>query len=116
MVAKYTREVLMHQFNHFWVKQVPGLKPTQGYPLDAKRFREDIAASVELLNVRGDPLTTFSFKPAADAGVMIDGKKTKFTDLKKGEKISFYVSADRLEASELPGSTADSWAVLPPTP
>jgi len=71
--------------------------------------------TVELLNVRGDPLTTFSFKPAPDAGVMIDGKKTKFTDLKKGEKISFYVSADRLEASELPGATEDSWAVLPPT-
>ena len=71
--------------------------------------------TVELLNVQGDPLTTFSFKPAPDAGVMIDGKKTKFTDLKKGEKISFYVSADRLTASELPGATEDSWAVLPPT-
>jgi hypothetical protein len=70
--------------------------------------------TVELLNVRGDPLTTFSFKPAPDAGVVIDGKKTKFTDLKKGEKISFWVSADRLEASELPGATEDSWAVLPP--
>jgi len=71
--------------------------------------------TVELLNPHGDPLTTFSFKPAPDAGVMIDGKKTKFTDLKKGEKISFYVSADRLTASELPGATEDSWAVLPPT-
>jgi hypothetical protein len=71
--------------------------------------------TVELLNTRGDPLSTFSFKPAPDAGVMIDGKKTKFTDLKKGEKISFYVSADRLTASELPGATEDSWAVLPPT-
>lgn len=70
--------------------------------------------TVELLNVRGDPLTTFSFKPAPDAGVMIDGKKTKFTDLKKGEKISFYVSEDRLTASEQPGSTEESWAVLPP--
>ena len=51
MVAKYTREVLMHQVNHFWAQHIPGLKPTQGYPLDAKRFREDIAASVESLNV-----------------------------------------------------------------
>ncbi len=51
MVAKYTREVLMHQFNHFWLSQVPGLKPTQGYPLDAKRFRDDIAASTESLQV-----------------------------------------------------------------
>jgi len=51
MVAKYTREVLMHQFNQFWANQVSGLKPTQGYPLDAKRFREDIASSVESLKI-----------------------------------------------------------------
>jgi ribonuclease HII len=51
MVAKYTREVLMHQFNHFWANHVPGLKPTQGYPLDAKRFRDNIASSVEKLQV-----------------------------------------------------------------
>ncbi len=70
--------------------------------------------TVELLNVKGDRLSTFSFKPAPDAGVNINGKKVKFTDLKKGETISFWVSADRLTASELPESTAESWAVLPP--
>jgi hypothetical protein len=70
--------------------------------------------TVQLLNVKGDPLTTFSFKPGPDAGVNIDGKKTKFTDLKPGEQISFWVSEDRLTASELPGATDDSWAVLPP--
>jgi hypothetical protein len=70
--------------------------------------------TVELLNVRGDRLSTFSFKPAADATVDMDGKKVKFSDLKVGEKISFWVSADRLAASEQPGSTAESWAVLPP--
>ncbi len=70
--------------------------------------------TVELLNVKGDRLSTFSFKPAPDAGVMIDGKKTKFTELKKGENISFWVSGDRLTAHELPGSTEESWAVLPP--
>ena len=70
--------------------------------------------TVQLLNVKGDPLTTFSFKPGPDAGVNINGKKTKFTDLKAGEQISFWVSEDRLAASELPGATEDSWAVLPP--
>jgi hypothetical protein len=70
--------------------------------------------TVELLNVKGDPLTTFSFKPGPDAAVNIEGKKTKFTELKKGETISFWVSEDRLQASELPGSTEESWAVLPP--
>lgn len=70
--------------------------------------------TVELLNVRGDRLSTFSFKPAADAGVVINDKKVKFTDLKKGETISFWVSEDRLQASELPGDTHESWSVLPP--
>jgi hypothetical protein len=70
--------------------------------------------TVQLLNTKGDPLTTFSIKPGPDASVDIDGKKTKFKDLKTGEKISFYVSEDRLAASEQPGSTEESWAVLPP--
>lgn len=72
--------------------------------------------TVELLNVMGDPLTTFSFKPSATASVNIDGKDTKFTDLKKGEKITFWVSEDRMAAQALPTSTDESWAVLPPTP
>jgi hypothetical protein len=71
--------------------------------------------TVELLNVKGDPLTTFSFKPGPDAAVKIEGKNTKFTDLKKGEKITFWVSEDRMTAQALPTSTADAWAVLPPT-
>ena len=70
--------------------------------------------TVELLNVKGDPLTTFSFKPGPDAAVKIEGKDTKFTNLKKGEKITFWVSEDRMTAQALPTSTADSWAVLPP--
>jgi hypothetical protein len=72
--------------------------------------------TVELLNVKGDPLTTFSFKPGPDAAVKIEGRSTKFTDLKKGEKITFWVSEDRMTAQALPTSTADSWAVLPPAP
>jgi hypothetical protein len=70
--------------------------------------------TVQLLNTRGDRLSTFSFKPAPDAGVDIDGKKTKFSDLNEGEKITFWVSEDRMTAAEQPGSTEESWAVLPP--
>ena len=70
--------------------------------------------TVQLLNVKGDPLTTFSIKPGPDASIHINGKETKFTELNKGETISFYVSEDRLSASEQPGSTEESWAVLPP--
>lgn len=70
--------------------------------------------TVELLNTKGDRLSTFSFKPSAEGGVHINDKLVKFHDMKPGEKLSFWVSEDRLTASELPGSTDDSWAVLPP--
>ncbi len=42
MVAKYVRECCMDLFNRFWVSELPGLKPTKGYPQDAKRFRTEI--------------------------------------------------------------------------
>lgn len=51
MVAKYLRETLMLQLNHFWQQHVPGLRPTKGYPLDAKRFRADIAATAVQLGI-----------------------------------------------------------------
>ena len=73
--------------------------------------------TVELLNVKGDPLTTFSFKPGRGCGRQGRWRgQTKFKDLRKGEKITFWVSEDRMTAQSLPTSTADSWAVLPPTP
>ncbi|MBL9164074.1 MAG: hypothetical protein JNL18_15200 [Planctomycetaceae bacterium] len=43
MTAKYHREVAMRAFNEFWTTRLPGLKPTAGYPNDAKRFREQIS-------------------------------------------------------------------------
>ncbi len=42
MLAKYLRERLMESFNTFWCARVPALRPTAGYPLDAKRFRAEI--------------------------------------------------------------------------
>lgn len=44
MTAKYHREVAMRAFNAFWTRRVPGLRPTAGYPQDARRFRTEIAA------------------------------------------------------------------------
>ncbi len=42
MVSKYIRELAMALFNRFWCDRIPGLKPTQGYPVDARRFHEAI--------------------------------------------------------------------------
>ncbi|MDP6443809.1 MAG: hypothetical protein QGG36_10250 [Pirellulaceae bacterium] len=43
MAAKYLRELAMRAFNAYWRRHVSDLKATAGYPLDAKRFREDVA-------------------------------------------------------------------------
>jgi len=51
MVAKYVRELSMTLFNQFWAEHVPRLKPTKGYPVDAKRFRQDIAAVQQDLGI-----------------------------------------------------------------
>jgi hypothetical protein len=51
MVSKYLREILMIRFNQFWQQHVPGLKPTKGYPLDARRFREQIAEKARELGI-----------------------------------------------------------------
>lgn len=56
MTAKYVREVAMHQFNRFWQACLPGLKPTQGYPTDAKRFRGEIATEQRRLRIADDLL------------------------------------------------------------
>lgn len=51
MVSKYVRELAMLRFNRFWTAQVPGLRPTQGYPVDAHRFRGAIAEAQQNLRI-----------------------------------------------------------------
>ncbi|NOX54994.1 MAG: hypothetical protein GXP27_11275 [Planctomycetes bacterium] len=43
LVSKYLRELVMDGFNRFWQQRRPTLKPTKGYPVDAKRFKREIA-------------------------------------------------------------------------
>jgi hypothetical protein len=56
MICKYLRELAMVQFNRFWTSRVADLKPTAGYPNDAKRFRESIAALQQKLGIADDDL------------------------------------------------------------
>ena len=51
MTAKYVRELAMIAFNAFWINHLPNLRPTAGYPLDAKRFRKAIAPVQKKLEV-----------------------------------------------------------------
>lgn len=54
MLCKYLREVCMRQFNRFWSAHVPGIKPTAGYPLDAKRFFAEIQPAMTRLGLTAD--------------------------------------------------------------
>ena len=56
MTAKYLREVLMRQFNQWWQAQIPGLRATQGYPVDAKRFLNDVQGQLTGLGIAADVL------------------------------------------------------------
>lgn len=56
LVCKYVRELSMDVFNRFWAEHVPGLKPTAGYPVDAVRFRADIAEAQQRLGITDDVL------------------------------------------------------------
>ncbi len=47
MVSKFLRECWMTTFNAHWLARIPDLKPTAGYPVDAKRFREAIEPHCE---------------------------------------------------------------------
>ena len=51
MLSKYLREMLMGEFNRFWVERLPGLTPTAGYPGDASRFYDAIRPMVDQLGL-----------------------------------------------------------------
>lgn len=51
MTSKFLREVSMRQFNRFWTAQVPGLRPTAGYPVDASRFFAEIRQTMTELGL-----------------------------------------------------------------
>lgn len=54
MMAKYVRELHMDLFNRFWQSHLPDLRPTQGYPQDAKRFAGDVSSLRERLGISSE--------------------------------------------------------------
>ncbi len=56
MVAKYVRERAMDAFNAYWCREIPGIEPTAGYPLDAKRFLNLIESARARLGIPMDLL------------------------------------------------------------
>jgi len=56
MVSKYVREVAMIAFNRFWQQHLPDVRPTKGYPNDARRFRSEIAHKQAELGIADEVL------------------------------------------------------------
>ncbi|UUO06049.1 hypothetical protein M4951_22145 [Blastopirellula sp. J2-11] len=56
MNAKYLRELTMEAFNAFWRSHDPQLRPTAGYPVDAKRFLQETVALRAELQIADDLL------------------------------------------------------------
>ncbi len=54
MIAKYVRELLMGNWNRFWRRHDANLRPTAGYPADAKRFLQDIRPIQQRLAITDD--------------------------------------------------------------
>ena len=51
MTSKYVRELAMRGLNAYWQSLVPGLRPTAGYPVDARRFQGEIRAVQHRLGI-----------------------------------------------------------------
>lgn len=51
MVAKYIREIAMNVWNVFWLNKIPEIKPTKGYPVDARRFKNEISETQRKLGI-----------------------------------------------------------------
>lgn len=56
MVCKYVRELSMELFNGYWKKHLPEIKPTKGYPVDARRFRKEITQVQKKLGIPNSTL------------------------------------------------------------
>ena len=54
MVSKYLREALMSEWNAYWQKEVPDIKPTAGYPGDARRFYDEILPALRRMDLKED--------------------------------------------------------------
>ncbi len=51
MTSKYLRELAMLAFNRYWCERVPNLRPTAGYPQDARRFKAQIRRAQTKLGI-----------------------------------------------------------------
>jgi LPXTG-motif cell wall-anchored protein len=74
-----------------------------------KNINKGEQVAVKFKDAGSDAIT---LTPKPDAYVYIDGKKTAVGDLKRGDKLTFYISEDRL-AAQFPDETNTQYVVVP---
>lgn len=70
--------------------------------------------TVEMLDVAGLAVTTFSLKPSPTEKVVVNGQSVPFSQVKRGDVITLWFPEARFEAKAVPAATANSWIVFPP--
>ena len=70
--------------------------------------------TVEMLDVAGLAVTTFSLKPSPTERVVVNGQDVPFSQVKRGDVITLWFPEARFEAKAVPAATATSWIVFPP--
>jgi len=70
--------------------------------------------TIEVLDAAGNPLETLSFKPAAGAKAVVDGKSISVKEVKAGNVVTFWKSEKTMDTKAMPADTAESWTLLPP--
>ncbi|MBS0579599.1 MAG: hypothetical protein JSR36_10090 [Proteobacteria bacterium] len=81
---------------------------------DGKVFlKEGATTTIQVNNAAGDALTAITVQPTNTAKLMINGKETKFSDLKVGDAVSIWVAQDRFDFYSAPGHRGGK-VVTPP--
>jgi hypothetical protein len=66
-------------------------------------LKEGDTMTIQVNNTAGDSLSAITVQPQAAATLLVNGKETKFSDLKVGDAISIWVSQDRFDFYSAPG-------------
>lgn len=53
------------------------------------------ATTIEFLDKNNKPVSRVTFKPAADQMAYLSGKKVKYSELKKGDELHFYIEHNK---------------------
>ena len=75
----------------------------------AKSYSDDGKLAVKFKDGGDDPIV---LNPPADTALYIDGKKKMVSELKKGDKLSFYIGQERL-AAMFPDETKTEYVAVP---